>query len=108
MKSLAMAVAIGSTVVLCVPALIRPAAAQTAPVGSSGGYLLPVVVGAAAGATVAALLWPVIVPAGAVAATPGAVAAAPAAMGWGWGAFMTTRAAVGALIGAGLGFGAAR
>lgn len=108
MKSLAMAVAIGSAVVLCTPALTRTAAAQPVPVGSSGGYLVPVVVGAAAGATVAALLWPVIVPAGAVAVTPGAVAAAPAAVGWGWGAFMTTRAAVGALIGAGLGFVAAR
>ena len=37
-----------------------------------------------------------------------APAATPAAAGWGWGAFMTTRAAVGALIGAGLGFVAAR
>jgi hypothetical protein len=108
MKSLGMAVAIGATVMLLTPALTRPAAAQPAPVGSSGGYLVPVVVGAAAGAAVAALLWPVIVPAGAVAATPGAAEAAPAAMGWGWGAFMTSRAAVGALIGAGLGFVAAR
>ena len=108
MKSLAMAVAFCSAVLLCAPLLTRLAAAQPAPVGSSGGYLVPIVVGAAAGATVAALLWPVIVPAGAVAATPGAVAATPAAAGWGWGAFMTTRAAVGALIGAGLGSVAAR
>jgi hypothetical protein len=108
MRSLAMAVAIGSAVMLCTPTLIHPAAAQPAPVGSSGGYLVPVVVGAAAGAAVAALLWPVIAPAGAVVATPATVAAAPAAVGWGWGAFMTTRAAVGALVGAGLGFVAAR
>ncbi len=108
MKSLVVAVALGSTVMVCTPALTRPAAAQPVPVGSSGGYLVPVVVGAAAGATVAALLWPVIVPTGAVVATPGTVAAAPAAIGWGWGAFMTTRAAVGALVGAGLGYVAAR
>jgi hypothetical protein len=66
---------------------------------ASANAVLPVVVGAAAGATVGALLWPAMVPAGAVTAGT-AVVVSP----WGWAAFMTTRAAVGAVIGAGLGY----
>jgi hypothetical protein len=83
------------------PAFTPTAAAQVATSGSSSSYMVPIVVGAAAGATVGALLWPAMVPAGA------AAAAAPAASGWGWGAFLTTRAAIGAVIGGGLGFIAA-
>ena len=102
MKPLAVAVVIGAAAMICVPNLSRTAAAQqpSAP-NASSGYFVPVVVGAAAGATVGALVWPVVAPAGVAVATP-------AAMGWGWGAFMTTRAAVGAVIGAGLGYIAAR
>lgn len=102
MKSQLMAAVIGATMLTAAPMLSPSASAQPAPMGSSGGYVVPVVVGAVAGAAVGAFLWPVIVPAATV---PGAVAAAPE---WGWGAFVTTRAAVGAIIGAGLGYISAR
>ena len=119
MKSQIMAAVIGATMLTAAPVLTHSASAQPAPMGSSGGYIVPVVVGAAAGAAVGALLWPVIVPAAvapaattAMAGAPAeavAIAAAPAeAATWGWGAFMTTRAAVGAVIGAGLGYLSAR
>lgn len=111
MKSHMMAAVVGSAMMLTAPVLSNTAAAQPMQSGS-GSYVVPVVVGAAAGATVGALLWPVIVPAGAVAAAPAAagaaVAVAPEAAGWGWGAFMTTRALVGAVIGGGLGYISAR
>ena len=87
------------------PAFTPTAAAQVATSGSSSSYMVPIVVGAAAGPTVGALLWPAMVPAGAAAAA--APAAAASASGWGWGAFLTTRAAIGAVIGGGLGFIAA-
>ena len=88
------------------PVFAPTASAQPAGTGgSSTSYLVPVVIGAAAGATVGALLWPAMAPAA------GAAMAGPAAAemgGWGWGAFMTTRAAVGAVIGGGLAYLAAR
>jgi len=106
-----MAVVVGASMLVATPVLTQSAAAQPAPGGSSGGYTVPIVVGAAIGATVGALLWPVVVPAGA-AMGPGAMAGAGPAMmeaaGWGWGSFVTTRAAVGAVIGGGLGYLAAR
>jgi hypothetical protein len=133
MKSQIMAAVIGATMLTAAPVLTQSANAQPAPMGSSGGYIVPVVVGAAAGAVVGAFVWPMIVPGAAatamaaaapaeatVAAAPmevaaaaapveAAAAAAPAeAASWGWGAFMTTRAAVGAVIGAGLGYLSAR
>ena len=101
MKSHAMAAIIAATALIAAPGLSSSASAQPVQSSSSGSYLVPVVVGAAAGATVGALLWPAMVPAGA------AMAAAPAAA-WGWGSFYTTRAAVGAIIGGGLGYLAAR
>lgn len=109
MKSHLMAAVIGATMLTAAPVLAPTASAQPAPMGSSGGYVVPVVVGAVAGAVVGALVWPMIVPAAAAApAAAGVVAAAPVETGWGWGAFMTTRAAVGAVIGAGLGYLSAR
>ena len=111
MKSRLMAAVVGASMLAATPVFTQSAAAQPAPAGSSGGYMVPMVVGAAIGATVGALLWPVVVPAGA-AMGPGAMAGAGPAMveaaGWGWGSFMTTRAAVGAAIGAGMGYMAAR
>jgi len=104
MKSTVMAVVIGAVTMIAAPALTRTAAAQPAPANASSGYLVPVVVGAAAGATVGALLWPAVVPAGAAVAAP----AAMQTVGWGWGSFLTTRAIVGAVIGGGLGYVAAR
>ena len=105
MKSHAMAAIIAATALIAAPALSSTASAQPMQSSSSGSYLVPVVVGAAAGATVGALLWPALVPAGAaMAAAPGAATAAA----WGWGSFYTTRAAVGAIIGGGLGYLAAR
>lgn len=104
MKSTAMAVVIGAAMVIGAPVLTHTAAAQPAPASASSGYLVPVVVGAAAGATVGALLWPAVVPAGAVMAAP----AAMQTVGWGWGSFLTTRAVIGAIIGGGLGYVAAR
>jgi hypothetical protein len=101
MKSHAMAAIIVAGTLIGASSFPSNASAQPVQSSSSGSYLVPVVVGAAAGATVGALLWPAMVPAGA------AVAAAPAAS-WGWGAFYTTRAAVGAIIGGGLGYLAAR
>jgi hypothetical protein len=104
MKSHAMAAIIAATALIAAPALNSTASAQPMQSSSSGSYLVPVVVGAAAGATVGALLWPAFIPAGAaMAAAPGAATAA-----WGWGSFYTTRAAVGAIIGGGLGYLAAR
>jgi hypothetical protein len=102
MKSHAMAAVIAATAMIATPSFVSTASAQPIQSNSSGSYLVPVVVGAAAGATVGALLWPAMVPAGA------AMAAAPAATAWGWGSFYTTRAAVGAIIGGGLGYLAAR
>ena len=107
MKTRVMAAIIGATMVVATPMLTDTASAQAAPPG--GNSMVPMVVGAAAGATVAALVWPVLFPAPViVAAAPGAVAVAPEVMTWGFGAFVTTRAAVGAVIGAGLGYLAAR
>lgn len=102
MKSHTMAAIIAATALIAAPGLSSTASAQPIQSSSSGSYLVPVVVGAAAGATVGALLWPAMVPAGA------AMAAAPGAAAWGWGSFYTTRAAVGAIIGGGLGYLAAR
>jgi hypothetical protein len=105
MKSNMLAATIAAVMLLGSLVFTPTASAQPASVGGSSNYLVPVVVGAAAGATVGALLWPaVVVPAGVAMAAP----AAAAGMGWGWGAFMTTRAAVGAILGGGLGYLAAR
>ena len=107
MKSHAMAAIIAITAVIGATGLTSTASAQPVQSSASGGYFVPVVIGAAAGATIGALLWPVVVPAGAVvAAGPGMAAAGAGA--WGWGAFYTTRAAVGAVIGGTLGYLAAR
>jgi hypothetical protein len=108
MKSHAIAAIIAGTAMIGAPCFTSSASAQPMGQSSSGGYFVPVVVGAAAGATVGALIWPVFVPAAATTAATTAVAAAPVAAEWGWGAFYTTRAAVGAIIGGGLGFIAAR
>jgi hypothetical protein len=104
MKSTAMAVVIGATMMIGAPVLAQSAAAQPASASTSSGYVVPVVVGAAAGATVGALLWPAIMPAGAAMAAPAAMATAS----WGWASFLTTRAVIGAIIGGGLGYVAAR
>jgi hypothetical protein len=104
MKSHAMAAVIAGAAMLGAPCFTSSASAQPMNSNSSNSYFVPVVVGAAAGATVGALIWPAMVPAAATTA----VAAAPAAATWGWGAFYSTRAAVGAVIGAGLGYMAAR
>ena len=110
MKSHVMAAIVAATALIGASSIPTTASAQPVQSGSSGGYFVPVVVGAAAGATIGALLWPVIVPAGAVvAAGPSAmVAAGPGAAAWGWGAFYTTRAAVGAVIGGAVGYLMAR
>jgi len=110
------AILFASSILASAPILAPQASAQPVRSDSSTGYVVPIVVGAAAGATVGALLWPAVMPAAAAtaAATEAApaVAAAPAmaveATSWGWGAFMTTRAAVGAVIGAGAGWLVAR
>lgn|SRR5512143_4096472 len=109
MKSRMMAAVVGASMLVATPVFTQSAVAQPAPAGSSGGYTVPIVVGAAIGATVGALLWPVVVPAGAMMG-PGAMAGAGPAVveAWGWGSFVTTRAAVGAVIGGGLGYLAAR
>src|SRR5215469_14642053 len=107
MKSHLKAAVIASTLVAA-PILAVTATAQPVPGNPASSTVVPVVVGAAAGATVGALLWPVIMPATAVAAAPGAAAVVPEAATWGWGAFVTTRALVGAIIGGALGYVAAR
>jgi hypothetical protein len=104
MKSHAMAAVIAGAAMIGAPCFTSSASAQPMSPGSSNSYFVPMVVGAAAGATVGALIWPAMVPA----AASTAVAAVPAASTWGWGAFYSTRAAVGAVIGAGLGYMAAR
>jgi len=93
MTSRITAAVFGSMLLIGAPALTQAASAQAAQGNST---LVPVVVGAAAGATIGALLWPVF------------MAAMPAAAEWGWGAFWTTRALVGAAIGGGLGYISAR
>jgi hypothetical protein len=110
MKSHVMAAIVAATALIGASSIPTTASAQPVQSSSSGGYFVPVVVGAAAGATIGALLWPVIVPGAAVvAAGPGAVVAAgPGAAAWGWGAFYTTRAAVGAVIGGAFGYLMAR
>jgi hypothetical protein len=93
-----------------VPAPIAPVQAPPAPIAltpmppgsiaSRASALLPTgaaIIGAAAGATIAAWLWPAAVPAG------GAVLA-PAAGAWAWNAYLSTEAAAGAVIGAVLGY----
>src|SRR5262249_35599482 len=70
MKSHITAAVIASTLIAA-PVLADAAAAQPMPGNPSSSTVVPVVVGAAAGATVGALLWPVIMPATAVAAAPG-------------------------------------
>jgi hypothetical protein len=100
MKSHVMAAVIGSALLVGAPILAPSASAQPAPVtSSSGGYLVPVVIGAAAGATVGAFLWPALVPAGAAAAAP---------VEWGWGSYLTTSGGVGAVLGGFFGYAAAR
>ena len=106
MASRLTAILFASSILASAPILALPASAQPVRADSSSSYVVPVVVGAAAGATVGALLWPAVVPA--AAATAAAPAAAAEATGWGWGAFLTTRAAIGAVIGAGAGWFAAR
>jgi len=107
MKSRMSAAIVASAVMLTAPVLVPAASAQPVQSGGSSSYIVPIVVGAAAGATVGALLWPALIPAAAAAPTATMAMAAPAA-GWGWGAFMTTRAAVGAVIGGALGWVVAR
>ena len=105
MASRLIAILFASSILAGAPVLASSASAQPVRADGSSSYAVPVVVGAAVGATVGALLWPAVIPAAA------ATAAAPAAAevtGWGWGAFLTTPAAVGAVIGAGAGWFAAR
>jgi len=106
MASRVTAILFASSILASAPILASSASAQPVRADGSSSYAVPVVVGAAAGATVGALLWPAVVPA--AAATAAAPAVAAEATGWGWGAFLTTRAAVGAVIGAGAGWLAAR
>jgi hypothetical protein len=110
MKSHVMAAIVASTALIGASSIPTTASAQPMQSSSSGGYFVPVVIGAAAGATLGALLWPAMVPAGMMmGAGPGAMAAAgPGAAAWGWGAFYTTRAAVGAVIGGVAGYLIAR
>jgi hypothetical protein len=117
MKSYTMAAVIVVSTMIGTPSFTSIASAQTVQNVSSGSYFVPVVVGALAGATVGALVWPVMVPAGGammgtgatLGAGPGTGATIGANAGaWGWGAFYTTRAVVGAIIGGGLGYLAAR
>lgn len=89
-------------------ALPTPAPAQTAP-GSSGRVIVPTVLWAATGAVLGAVAWPLVFP-GTVATGAGAAGApgAAAASVWTWNSFVTTRAAVGAAIGAVFGYTIAR
>ncbi len=96
------------SILVSAPLLMLPASAQPVRPDSSSSYVVPVAVGAVAGATLGALLWPAMVPATAATAATAAAPAMAEATGWGWGAFFTTRAAVGAVIGAGAGWLAAR
>jgi hypothetical protein len=103
------AIFVASSILASAPILASTASAQPVRSDGTSSYAVPIVVGAAAGATIGALLWPAVVPAtAATAATAAAPAVAAEATGWGWGAFLTTRAAVGAVIGAGAGWFAAR
>ena len=80
MKSHTLAAAIVAAVMISSPVFAPTASAQPAGTGgSSTSYLVPVVIGAAAGATVGALLWPAMAPAA------GAAMAGPAAAEMGGG-----------------------
>ena len=108
MRSIALTLALGTALFAAAPAVTQTAAAQPVPGAGSSPYLVPVIVGAAAGATAGALLWPVLMPPAVVVSAPGAAMMAPEVVGWGLGAFVTTRAAIGAVIGAGIGYVMAR
>ncbi len=98
MKSHVMAGVVATAMLIGTPILASTASAQPAMRGdSTGSTLVTVIIGAAAGATVGALLWP-------ASASAVVAAGAPVAASWGWGAFISTRAAVGAVIGGGLGY----
>ncbi len=101
MKSRLLAGLVATTVLVGAPGLAPSAAAQSTVRSESRSYIVPVVIGAAVGATIGALVWPVMMPAAAAgpAMAGPAAAAGPAMAGWGMGAFVTTRAAVGAVIG---------
>ena len=64
------AVAVASALMVGAPGLAPPASAQTAP-SMSVGTVLPVVLWAATGAVIGAVVWPVAVGGAAAAATPG-------------------------------------
>jgi hypothetical protein len=86
------AAVIAAAIMISAPGFTSTASAQPAYGTSTNVRLVAVLVGAAAGATVAVLLWP--------AAAPAAAVAAPSA----WSAFLSTQAAIGALIGGALGY----
>jgi len=91
MKRLAMVGIIATAAVFGGPGLTPTASAQS--VG-------PIVVGAALGATVGAFVWPVM----AIPAAAGMAGAAATIGPWDWNAYLTTRAAVGAVVGGSLAY----
>jgi hypothetical protein len=62
MKSHSLTAIVAAAAMIGAPSFTSTAFAQLASSGSSGNYIVPVMVGAAAGATVGALLWPAMVP----------------------------------------------
>ncbi len=95
------AAVVAAALVAGTTALPAPAAAN-----SFVRTAVPVVLWAATGAVVGAVVWPALFPAAVTATTAavGATAAAARPIVWTWESFQTTRAAVGAGIGAVLGY----
>lgn len=95
------AAAVAAALVVGTTALPAPASAD-----SFVRTAVPVVLWAATGAVVGAVVWPALFPAAVTATTAavGATAAAAQPIVWTWESFQTTRAAVGAGVGAVLGY----
>ena len=87
------AVALAAALAVGVTAIPTPAPAQVA----QPSRAVPTVLWAATGAVLGAVAWPLVFPA----TVPGGVAGVPAAAAtvWSWNSFVTTRAAVGAVVG---------
>jgi hypothetical protein len=95
------AAALAAALVVGTTALPAPASAD-----SFVRTAVPVVLWAATGAVIGAVVWPALFPAAvsATSAAAGATAAAAQPIVWSWESFQTTRAAVGAGVGALLGY----
>jgi hypothetical protein len=109
MKAMVMAAIVAAAIMISAPVFASTASAQPHQDAATKVHLAAALVGAAAGATLAVLLWPPAVSAAAAAVVPaGAATVAPTAASWSWSAYLSTEATFGALIGGALAYVAVR